>query len=201
MRRAAVRTLTRMTATPALRPLGAAGMRMLFDRLADDWEKIRADPVYRDAFKAGLEALPRQFPQLQRRPERVLDVACGTGIATAMLRERLHEADILGIDISPQMIEHARKLVPNVRFEVASTLDLPYGDATFDLVTSLDGIFVVAELARVTAHGGAIVLVYSRGAHIPVARPLEQLATEARAAGLQCITDASSAWWLWAMKP
>jgi trans-aconitate 2-methyltransferase len=47
------------------------------------------------------------------------DVGCGPGNSTEVLRERYGQARIVGIDSSPDMIEAARKRLPDIAFEVA----------------------------------------------------------------------------------
>jgi SAM-dependent methyltransferase len=58
----------------------------------------------------------------------VADVGCGPGHITAYLRER--GADAFGIDLSPAMIEVARREHPGTRFEVGSMTDLDLADAS-----------------------------------------------------------------------
>lgn len=69
---------------------------------------------------------------------RVLDAGTGPGrlpieIAAALPRLRLD-----GVDLAPQMIEYARQRpgAGNVAFAVADVADLPFPDATFDLIVS-----------------------------------------------------------------
>jgi trans-aconitate 2-methyltransferase len=54
-------------------------------------------------------------------PRTVVDLGCGPGNLTRLLAERWPEADVLGLDSSPEMI--ARAEVPGVRFEVADLRD------------------------------------------------------------------------------
>jgi trans-aconitate 2-methyltransferase len=54
-------------------------------------------------------------------PRRVVDLGCGPGNLTRLLAGRWPEADVLGLDSSPEMI--ARAEVPGVRFEVADLRD------------------------------------------------------------------------------
>jgi trans-aconitate methyltransferase len=65
--------------------------------------------------------------------ERALDVGCGTGRLTAQLAEL--GADVLGIDVSPAMVDAARRAYPALEFEVRSVLELEASDE-FDLVFS-----------------------------------------------------------------
>lgn len=160
---------TRMTAHDATERAADAGMQRLFNRIAPEWDRIRADPIYRDAFVDGLDLLESHA---QEGPQwtNVLDLACGTGLATQVLVDRYPTASITGIDIADEMVTRAAVQVPDAEFVVGSSGSLPFDDDTFDLITSLDGIHDIGEIARVTASGGAALIVYSRGADIPVSR-------------------------------
>jgi len=64
---------------------------------------------------------------------RIVDLGCGPGNSTALLRERFPDADILGIDTSPAMLDAARRRLPDCRFEQGDIGAL--GDlGRFDLV-------------------------------------------------------------------
>lgn len=199
VRRSVVRGLTKMSGVPLLRPVGTFGMRRIFDSLANDWEKIRAEPVYRDAFNRAMDAIPGHFPTAGT-PTNALDVACGTGIASGLLRDRWPDLDLTGIDISPQMIEIARSLVPGVSFDVGSALNLPYDDETYDLIVSLDGLFDIAELSRVAKPGAIIVVVYSRGGSIPIRTSPKDIAKSLTALGNKTEIVMDDAWIVWACK-
>jgi ubiquinone/menaquinone biosynthesis C-methylase UbiE len=172
-RRAGVNVLMRASTVPIVRPVAEVAMRRMFDSLAGDWEQIRHNPTYRVGFREALTQLPRGF-----RPRRVLDVACGTGIATSEMLERWPGVNVIGVDISPKMVDHARELVPGATFEVASVHKLPHEDGEFDLVAMLDGVVDHDELLRVLHRKGRLLIVYSRGGTTPVSRPLDELAAE-----------------------
>jgi len=53
------------------------------------------------------------------RPARVVDLGCGTGNVTRLLRERFPDADVLGLDSSAEMLEKARATAPGVRWSQA----------------------------------------------------------------------------------
>ncbi|MCW2923888.1 MAG: methyltransferase [Thermoleophilia bacterium] len=173
VRRTGVHVLMVAASVPVVRPVAERGFRALFDSLADDWERIRADPTYREGFREALAHLPRGF-----RPRRALDVACGTGIATEVLLARWPQLAANGFDISPRMVELASELVPGASFEVASVHHLPWADGEFDLVCALDGLLDLPELLRVLHRKGRLLVVYSRGGTTPISRPLAALATE-----------------------
>ena len=96
-----------------------------------------------------------------------LDVGCGTGELAFMAAET--GATVTGADLSPALIETARRQAAErgveVTFEVGDAEALPYGDASFDIVTSSVGaIFapdhraVASELARVCRPGGDLAM-------------------------------------------
>ena len=99
----------------------------------------------------------------------VLDVACGPGIlACAFARVAKH---VTGIDITPAMLERARMLqqdrgLTNLTWREGDVLPLPFAEGSFTLVTSrfafhhfLDPQAVLAEMARVCAPGGTVLLI------------------------------------------
>jgi SAM-dependent methyltransferase len=97
--------------------------------------------------------------------ERVLDVACGTGVV-AVTAARVG-AQVCGLDLSPVLLERARKNASVAGHEIAFTEGdaeaLPYPDASFDVVVSQFGhmfaprpAVVLAEMLRVLKVGGRI---------------------------------------------
>src|SRR3954454_17067240 len=77
---------------------------------------------------------------------RVLDVATGTGDLAIELARR--GCDVVGTDFSAEMLEHARAKAPQLRWEPANALELPYGDAEFDAATVGFGARNFSDLAR-----------------------------------------------------
>ncbi|WP_185983736.1 trans-aconitate 2-methyltransferase [Aureimonas mangrovi] len=73
------------------------------------------------------------------RPEgealRIADLGCGPGNSTELLVERFPKAEITGFDLSPAMLEEARRRVPGARFETADIADFRPA-RPFDLVYS-----------------------------------------------------------------
>ena len=95
--------------------------------------------------------------------ELVLDVAAGTGTSAAPLVGR--GAEGFALDRSRGMVKLGQRNQPGVTFVVGDAVALPFADASFDAVTVSFGLrnmphpeAVLAELARVTRHGGRLVV-------------------------------------------
>jgi ubiquinone/menaquinone biosynthesis C-methylase UbiE len=107
---------------------------------------------------------------LSIRTGAVLDVGCGPGHLTALLRSL--EVDATGLDLVPEFIDHARATHRDGRYELASMHQLPVPDrsvagmlAWYSLIhlppDDLDG--VLAELRRAMAPAGTLVVGFFDG--------------------------------------
>jgi ubiquinone/menaquinone biosynthesis C-methylase UbiE len=89
-----------------------------------------------------------------RHHERVLDVACGTGLISFRAAEAVGaKGRVVGTDISGEMVETARRGaaerdLANVRFERADAEALPLADATFDAAVCALGLMYVPDPIR-----------------------------------------------------
>jgi SAM-dependent methyltransferase len=91
--------------------------------------------------------------------DRVLDMACGSGLALELARVR--GAVVSGIDASPRLVEVALDRNPGSDIRVGDMGDLPWPDGSFDVVTSFRGIWgttpdAVREAHRVLVPGGRL---------------------------------------------
>jgi malonyl-CoA O-methyltransferase len=168
MRKVARLATRAVVARPSLWRIFRRPLRAEFDRLAPQWEDVRG-PEALAPLGAALDALDAP-------PRRVLDLGTGTGKAARLAAERFPQAEVVGVDLSPAMIEQATSLAPpgledRVRFEVADASRLPFGDGEFDLVILLNMIPFFDELVRVTADDGAIAFVSYSGPDTPIWTP------------------------------
>jgi SAM-dependent methyltransferase len=124
---------------------------------------------------------PVVWSLLQHFPRgRALDAACGTGRHSRRLVKLGYH--VVGIDISVEMLRHARGNVPQATFLEADLRNVPADDAEFDVVVCglalahLDALAAgVAELSRVLRPGGrmAISVLHPFQAHLGWHAPFE----------------------------
>jgi SAM-dependent methyltransferase len=93
--------------------------------------------------------------------DRLLDVACGSGLAIELAR--LRGASCSGIDASARLVAVARDRNPECDIQVGDMHALPWDAASFDVVTSFRGIWgttprAVAEIHRVLRPGGRVAM-------------------------------------------
>ena len=99
------------------------------------------------------------------QPQRVLELAAGSGIATAALLEALPTIELTATDLNEAMVDYGRARVPGATWQTADAQDLPFEDGSFDLVVCQFGVMffpdkvgAFAEMARVLRPGGHCLL-------------------------------------------
>ena len=145
---------------PWLWPLLRRPMASMFDRIAPQWDEATG-PERMVVFEAALERVPDE-------PRRALDLGTGTGDGAAAIARRWPAAEVLGIDVSPGMVEEARRKAPQLRFEVGDASRVEAADGSFDLVAMNNVIPFFDELGRIVAPGGHLLVAFSRGAETPI---------------------------------
>ena len=138
-------------------------VRAMFDRIA------RVYDLMNSVMTAGLHhAWRRRAADLARLAsgDRALDVATGTGDLAVELATRVGpDGEVVGCDFSEPMLQRARAKAPQLRWEQANALDLPYPDSSFDAATVGFGARNfsdlqrgLSEMARVVKPGGRVVV-------------------------------------------
>jgi ubiquinone/menaquinone biosynthesis C-methylase UbiE len=122
-------------------------------------------------------------------PRSVLEIAAGTGIVTRALHAALPVATIVATDLNEAMIAHAatRLTAPNVTWQQADAMSLPFDDGTFDLVVCQFGVMffpdrikAFREARRVLAPGGRYVFTtWASIEHSPLADIVARAAADA----------------------
>jgi ubiquinone/menaquinone biosynthesis C-methylase UbiE len=129
----------------------------------------QAEPFAQAQAIRNPEGLDRIVQMAGPGPEdTVLDVACGPGLLACAFARRVRH--VVGIDITPAMLEQARKTqaehgVKNVSWQSGDVLSLPYPNGHFSIVVSrfvfhhlLDPLAALKEMKRVCKPGGRVVV-------------------------------------------
>jgi SAM-dependent methyltransferase len=152
---------------PWLWPLLRNPTRRFFSERASGWdERTGAGGV------EHLAPLAAAVLHVDRAPERVLDVGCGTGEDALFLAREFPQARVRGVDLSEEMIRAAVAKVGldpegRIAFKQGDAADLPFPDESFDLVAQLNMPPFFAEIARVLRPGGHAVVASSWGDQTP----------------------------------
>jgi len=141
-------------------------VRQMFDSIAPAYDFMNR------AMTLGIDIWWRRLAvkRLERlKPQRILDVATGTGDFAIQLSDSLHPEHITGIDLSQGMLDEAcrkvkfRGLDDAISFQQADCMALPMQDETFDAVTVAFGVRNFEhlqqgyqEMARVLKPGGML---------------------------------------------
>lgn len=141
---------------------------LMFDKIAPKYDflnhflSLNIDKIWRRKAVKRLKDI---------QPERILDVACGTGDLAIRMHKSFPKAQIIGVDISEEMLNIGRKKIQKKQLESNITLQhgdsekLPFSDSQFDAVTAAFGVRNfedlpkgISEMYRVLRKGGKIVI-------------------------------------------
>uniref|UniRef100_UPI003F584CA5 class I SAM-dependent methyltransferase n=1 Tax=Mycolicibacterium obuense TaxID=1807 RepID=UPI003F584CA5 len=158
--------VTGVSLRPRPRPTDLDVVRDSYDRVADNYVEmvtttgigdIRTHPWLKAAMDAFASCVAPIGP--------VIDVGCGPGTVTAYLAER--GIEVSGIDLSPRMIDHARRLHPQCKFAVGSATDLDLHPASLGGILGWWSLFnlprnvlptVLAAFAASLRPGGQLII-------------------------------------------
>ena len=101
-----------------------------------------------------------------RSPTALLDVGCGRGLFLARAADRFPECALSGVDIDEDGVAATRREVPAATIRLGHADEIPFPDASFDVVTAWDVLEHVpnlpgsmSELTRCVRPGGVVALV------------------------------------------
>lgn len=143
-------------------PADLVAVRDSYDRAADNYVAMEMGEVGPHPW---LRAALGAFAENVRGLGPVLDVGCGPGHITAHLAGL--GLDVSGVDLSPQMVAHARRRFPEQRFSVSSATELELAEASFGGILGWWSLFnlprpalaaVVRSFAQALVPGGQFLL-------------------------------------------
>ena len=117
-------------------------------------------------------------------PQRIVDLGCGPGNSTALLRQRWPEAAIAGLDSSADMLESARRDYPGIDFAIgdiagwapAEPCDLVFSNAALQWVGGHDRL--LPRLMDTVAPGGCLAVQMPRNHDFATHALMRQVAAE-----------------------
>ena len=170
--------------SPRTWPLIRRPVESFFDSAAASWDSRTGAGGFEH-----LEPLAVGLGSVEVRPERVLDLGCGTGETTLFLAREYPTAGVRGLDLSPEMIRRAARrlgLDPSARvsFRVGDASCLPWPDDSFDLVVQVNVPVFADEVARVLRPAGEYLSVSTLGPSTPFHTPRRLYTKAAERAGL-----------------
>lgn len=133
-------------------------------------------PLYDPLLRWGMRELTfkrRLLKEAKIAPRsRVLDMGCGTGTLTVLVKEAYPQAEVAGLDGDVQVLEIARKkatrIGTQIQFDEGMAYQLPYPNASYDRVLSSlmihhlvtdEKVRAFAEVFRVLRSGGVLLVI------------------------------------------
>lgn len=158
------------------------GEQSLFSQLSfpELYEQALVGPLFQPWVEPLLEDVEL------RSGDRVLDIACGTGIVARLAKKRLESAGtVVGVDVNPHMLAVARRVAPTIDWREGDAAALPLRDGErFDVVLCQQGCQFFADRAaaahqmhRALVDGGRLgVSTWRPDEEFPVLRELRSIA-------------------------
>lgn len=116
-----------------------------------------------------------------KNPARIVDIGCGPGNSTKVLRERWPQARITGLDNSPEMIARARETFPQeswiladaAQWQPAEAFDLVFSNATLQWIPQHDAL--IARLFAMVNRQGALAVQIPANNDSPLFRSVSEV--------------------------
>jgi malonyl-CoA O-methyltransferase len=145
---------------PRLWPIFRPVIRRQFNQIAPVWDAMRLEDTFAP-YEAAIGRIPGPVA-------RALDVGTGTGQGARLVAKRFPDAEVIGVDVAPAMLDEARRLAPELTFVEGDAARLPFDDESFDLVANANMIPFLDEVARVLKPGGQTLYAFSAGPETPI---------------------------------
>jgi SAM-dependent methyltransferase len=138
-----------------------------YDRLADEYVRRIYDELQHKPLD---RQLLDEFAARLKGKGSVCDLGCGPGHVARYLRE--HGVQVCGLDLSSELVERARQLNPDIKFEQGNMFALNAADATWAGIVAFysiihiprtDHVPVLSEMRRVLRSGGLLLLAFHVG--------------------------------------
>jgi trans-aconitate 2-methyltransferase len=177
-------------ANPTLRMASAAP----YSQTADAWSASKYLKFEQERTRPSRDLLA-QVPL--QSPRRVVDLGCGPGNSTELLFERFTDAEVVGIDLSADMLRQARARLPRCTFiesDLAiwmpeTSTNLLFGNAVFHWVPDHPG--VLARLLTSLPEGGVLAVQMPDNTNEPALALMREVAERGRYAGHPALEHAA----------
>lgn len=132
-----------------------------------------------------------------QNPPRVIDLGCGTGNSTEQLHSRWPQAELTGLDNSPEMLSQARKNHPDWNW-VQAGVERWNPDTPYDLIFSNAALHWIGDhgslfprLMNAVAAGGALAVQMPDSYHLPAHTVMLEVANDPAAPWVRALAGAA----------
>ena len=122
--------------------------------------------------------------RIKNNPKTIVDIGCGPGNSTKVLRDIFTDANILGIDNSPNMIEKAKSEHSDIDFDLCDALsldgkyDLLFSNACLQWIPNHDTL--IPSLMEKLNDGGILAVQVPMNGEEPLFRLIREVANESK---------------------
>jgi SAM-dependent methyltransferase len=128
--------------------MGTASVQgALWGARARDWAEVQ-EPAWREVFATALGHAG------VRRGISLLDIGCGAGGALVLAHGM--GAEITGLDASENFVAIAQERLPGASIKVGEMEELPFADASFDIVTGINSFQFAGDMIRALSEAGRV---------------------------------------------